>query len=118
MSDGRRNENDPLDENVTRLLSRTPPERALPREAKQRILSVLTGQAAPASGARDETTRGVARSRKMRSSCVNRGKSGDIRGTMTSILKSINSIERARSTPISPTLEVTMPKAAGHRMES
>jgi hypothetical protein len=65
MGAGRRNDNDQLDQNVARLLSGTPPERPLPREAKQRILSALTERAKETCDPRERRTRGVIRNRRM-----------------------------------------------------
>jgi len=47
MSDDRRNRPDPLEENVEKLLGSSQPELSMPRAAKDRILSVLTGAETP-----------------------------------------------------------------------
>jgi hypothetical protein len=59
MSAGHENRDDRLDENVAKLLSRTPPERVLPQEAKQRILSALIARTDTLGTAQAESTRGA-----------------------------------------------------------
>jgi len=48
MNDERRTPREPLEQNVEKLLSRTPPELALPQESKQSILEQLVRQPEPA----------------------------------------------------------------------